>query len=255
MYRVQSGIVTGRSHVLAGKNCQDNVKVIVNKDENPYIVGCIADGCGTGKYSEAGSRLAVEYAVRESIRLLSTGINLESIPQLLYWNLVDMLNTFISLYHFKSEGDKAKFIEDHLLFTLIGFIITDEGVIIFASGDGVIVVNNDIHIRDENNSPLYLAYHLVKREMLVGTATELPNCFDLYEIPADSLERLLIGSDAWFDELEVLNELWGFKNPSALQRKLNVLSQKEKRLSDDASIITVEYVQPPEEVGDESDNQ
>lgn len=54
MFDVAAGSVTGRDHVLAGKNNQD-AWAYRHCDES--LVAVVCDGCGSGKYTEIGARV------------------------------------------------------------------------------------------------------------------------------------------------------------------------------------------------------
>src|SRR5437867_3242541 len=209
-FQVRTGIVTGRNHILDGKNCQDALhQLAFERDGKTYIVGAIADGCGEGTHSEVGAQLAVQfipYTVRD---LLQQGISFENLPTLLFEKLIDFLKNLIDSYNFSDIHEYIKFVHEHLLFTLIGFIIAPENTIVFAAGDGVVLINDDIYLREQDNTPTYIGYHLIEQRYL--QAGPSLTAFDLYHVPSDILKRMAIGSDAWLSERALLDQIWVMK--------------------------------------------
>lgn len=241
-FSVKSGLITGRNHLVYGLNCQDSIltKEFVLK-EKTYYIGAISDGCGEGKRSEVGAHLAVSYLVNKTYELILSNTEEEDIPPLLFRGLVETLGNLKNsvLSHNSSAEEDVNFIKEHLLFTALGYLITPSLCLIYALGDGVVLLNDFIDIRDENNHPNYIAYNLIDERYLKKSRRPLPKLFDVYRIPTTSLERLAIGTDAWEDELGVLVSLWDEKICKNVQRTMNVLSSKEKRFKDDGAIIIV----------------
>jgi hypothetical protein len=240
-FHIGSGIVTGRSHLAYGINCQDAVsKSVVEHNGQTYYVGVVSDGCGEGAKTEVGASLAVAVATVKVESLIKSGVAVKRIPNILYAQLVEYFRGLVMGFETKDMPPEVvvEFIKDHLLFTLVGFISGPENTVAFASGDGVVVINDRVDIRDENNKPHYLSYHLIDRKYLKTEGTTLPKGFDIYDVKTADLVRLAVGTDSWKDELLALLELVGDNYPSA-QRRMNVLSQKEKHFSDDASIVVL----------------
>ncbi len=206
-HRLLQGIVPGRGHILDARNCQDALSSITFEiNSKSYVAGVVADGCGGGKHSEVGAQLAVQFIPREIRRLVKNGLSLEPIPNLLFEHLIHFLKTIVA-------------------------------------GDGIVIINDDIHLRDQHNAPAYIGYHLVDRRYLGEDATPLAHAFDLYTIPTETLKRLAIGSDAWMEEQALLDQVWGLKPPAGLQLQMNRWSDA-RRLKDDASMIVVELETP-----------
>src|SRR6266851_3553756 len=223
-HRLLQGIVPGRGHILDARNCQDALSSITFEiNSKSYVAGVVADGCGGGKHSEVGAQLAVQFIPREIRRLVKNGLSLEPIP-----------NHLFELVHF---------VNHHFLFTVLGFIVGPEQTLVFAAGDGIVIINDDIHLRDQHNAPAYIGYHLIDRRYLGEDATPLASAFDLYILPTETLKRLAIGSDAWMEEQALLELVWGLKPPAGLQLQMNRWSDA-RRLKDDASMIVVELETP-----------
>lgn len=241
MYQIRKGIRQGRGHVLGDQNCQDALAIdsgILNNA--PFVIGVIADGCSEGKASEVGANLAANYLTAQIYYLLSRNVPPSVIPSVLYGDLLGMLKDMTGRYNFRHPAQRVNFIKDNLLFTAIGFIITPSESVVFAAGDGVIVINDEVIERQQDNKPTYIAYHMIERQYLEESASALPQGFDVYNLDMVSLQRLAIGSDAWFGERELLDQVWQHTgHERKLQRQMNIWS-KNKRFYDDASIVTLE---------------
>lgn len=239
-HRLLQGIVPGRSHILDARNCQDALSSITFEiNSKSYVAGVVADGCGGGKHSEVGAQLAVQFIPREIRRLVKNGLPLEPIPNLIFEHLIHFLKTIVAAYNFADLVELAHFVNHHFLFTVLGFIVGPEQTLVFAAGDGIVIINDDIHLRDQHNAPAYIGYHLVDRRYLGEDATPLAYTFDLYTVPTETLKRLAIGSDAWMEEQALLDQVWGLKPPAGLQLQMNRWSDA-RHLKDDASMIVVE---------------
>ncbi|MBI4136643.1 hypothetical protein HY469_01120 [Candidatus Roizmanbacteria bacterium] len=248
-FRVRKASHVGRGHLLDFVNRQDSHVLFEGELNNKRtIVGIVCDGCSEGTFSEVGANLASNFLVREVARLLKQGVPLSIVPTVVYTALVNFLQGILLGFSFVNPSDRVSFIKNNLLFTVVGFILNEEEATVFLAGDGVIVINEEVTYVDSGNRPSYPAYHLVDRSVLENQASPLPTGFEITPIPINQLSRLAIGSDAWKDEQDLINQIWGFTNPAGLQRKLNLWS-KEKRFRDDVTIITVEIADITE--GDE----
>lgn len=237
-FKMRTGIVTGREHIVYGINCQDSVNTkSFDYKGNSYLTGVVSDGCGEGKKSEVGSHLATSFVSAKMEQLIKKGLSETEIPSRIFKKLLNFLRSIMDSYGLKNHPEEeVSFIRDHLLFTVIGFIIGPKDTVIFATGDGVVILNEDIVIRDQQNSPSYPAYHLIKSKYL---KTPLYEKFDIYTIKTEELQNLAIGSDSWQSEIEILKLLSDANNKQNLQRTMNLLSQKERRFKDDATLIVV----------------
>lgn len=229
--RARAGRVLGRDHLLRAANCQDS-HALYHDDQ--YTIGIVCDGCGEGANSEFGAAAAAHFLNGEALRLLRAGTAPADLPAALYARLREMLNGLLSLI---APPNRVTFIRDYLLFTVLGVVIADGQAVIFAAGDGLIAIDETITQRDEGNAPRYPAYHLLEAP---HQPADLPSGFEVYTVPA-GWQRLAIGSDGF--DVALLPEVWGFANPRALQRKMNVWNEQDHRFRDDATLITVEEIQ------------
>lgn len=222
--------VTGRDHTLSQRNRQDS-HTLIETDE--YVIGVVCDGCGEGTRSEVGAALASQFIAGRAADLLHAGICPLRLPPLLYRATVDFLKELLDLVR---PTNLKQFSMDHLLFTVLGVVITPTAGAIFAAGDGLITIDNQVYQRDENNCPSYIGYHLFPPTSLAGSRP-LECEFDVYPLGPD-WRRLAIASDGF--ELELLPGVWGLKQPRALQRKFNVWSDQDHRFRDDATLLLME---------------
>lgn len=244
----------GRDHLLQFKNRQDACLTFDGQVSNRKVaIGIVCDGCSEGINSETGALLGTNFLIREIKVLLEQGVPIKVIPNVLYPRLVEFLSHLVSGYYFDNPADRVNFIKNTLLFTVVGFIAKEDVSIIFYAGDGTLVIDDLIRHLDSSNRPSYPAYHLVDRKML-ESPTPLPATFDTIPLLTKQIKRLAIGSDAWKDEPKLLKEIWGFKHPSGLQRRLNQWSKTDKRFKDDVTIITLEFLEPKEGVSDASNS-
>ena len=248
------GSIIGRNHVLAGKNNQDAYQIIANEK---FIIAVVCDGCGSGKHSEVGAKLGARLVIAEISNLLNQEGNQDSeISNPEFWNLVKLnllqqLKDFVVL----ANGD-MEFVNDYLLFTILGAVITDLETVTFSMGDGAIAINGKFTEIPPyaDNAPPYLAYGLYKPEALN---------FEIRDrLPTSELESLLIATDGIDDlvKVEDINQFWQedryFKNPDAIRRKLAMLNREEAKpdwhkremvkrsgvLSDDTSLVVIRRI-------------
>lgn len=228
---IRAGQIIGRDHILRQANSQDGYALI---ETEKHVVGIVCDGCGDGKHSEVGAKLAANYLAGQATDLLAAGHLIEEIPNLLYPRMVQYLENLISL---TQPRDRLAFLREHLLFTIVGIILTDDDGVIFTAGDGIYAVDSDVCEIDQNNEPIYIAYGLIDPSLLGGLS--IPNCFEVQRINPD-WQQVMISSDGF--ETELFPEIWGLAHPRALQRKLNFWSNQEHRLRDDTTLIAIEKV-------------
>ena len=251
-FEFAAGSVMGIDHRHAGRNNQDGYHHVETPE---YAVGVVTDGCGSGKYNEAGAHLGARLVVQELQRALKRDpyyLSLDFIQRLVVHKLstiVDCLGPFPS---------RSEFINNYWLFTIVGYAITPVHTWIFAFGDGYAVVNG-IHIPIgpfENNSPPYLAYGLVDTSI----QPELLRFRLLAELPTSSLETFMVGTDGIdflvhsadlsfpnkADLIGPLSRLWEedrfYKNSDMVRRHLTLVNGGVKPtasgyLKDDTTLI------------------
>ena len=248
------GTIIGRNHVLAGKNNQDAYRVVSNEK---FIIAAVCDGCGSGKHSEVGAKLGARIVTEAIADLLNQSPNQDTeISETEFWdfvkiNLLQKLKDFVAI----AIGD-LEFVNDYLLFTIVGAVITPNKTVTFSMGDGAIAINGKLNQIPAypNNAPPYLAYGLYKPEAIN---------FEIRDrLPTSELEFLLIATDGIDDlvKVEDINQFWQedryFKNPDAIRRKLAMLNREEAKpdwhkremvkrsgvLSDDTSLVVIRRI-------------
>lgn len=248
------GSIIGRNHVLAGKNNQDAYGIASSKK---FITAVVCDGCGSGKHSEVGAKLGSRLVIESISNLLDQEINQDSqISNPEFWNLVKLnllqkLQDFVNLVN----GD-LEFVNNHLLFTILGVVITERETISFSMGDGAIAINGELNQIPAypDNAPPYLAYGLYRPDSID---------FEIRDrLPTSELKSLLIATDGIDDlvKVEDIHQFWQedryFKNPDAIRRKLAMLNREETKpdwqkkeltrrsgvLSDDTSLVVIRKI-------------
>lgn len=166
-------------------------------------------------------------------------------------NLLQKLKDFVAL----CNGD-MEFVNDYLLFTIVGTLVTPSETVTFSMGDGVIAVNGELNQIPvyPDNAPPYLAYGLYCPDAV---------SFEIRDrLPTLEVESILIATDGIDDlvKVEKVNQFWQedryFKNSDAIRRKLTMLNREEikpnwnkrelvKRsgvLSDDTTLVVIRRI-------------
>lgn len=239
--RIREGSVIGREHVRLGKNNQDGKNfgsVVIG--EKTYYYGFVSDGCSAGNNSEVGAKLIVAYLASEVRMMIATGTTIENIPDSLFNRCVGYLRSIASLTCVGDPQQSLDFIKNHLLCTVIGFVMDDKKLIIFSAGDGVIVVNDAVTNIDQNNTPKYLAYHLVDRQFLKLQAGELPQTFVTTSYDLSTVGKFAICSDGITES--AISHLWGHVHQLGLLRRLRILVNRNiEPFADDCTQVVVEF--------------
>jgi hypothetical protein len=224
-YVVASGSVAGTGHTRVRRNNQDGLAVRVDPDR---IVAAVCDGCSAGRSSEVGARLGAAWIVAQLPRILAESTDEQAITERLAADLAGYLRQIAA-----GLGGGPDAVHHHLLFTILAAVVEPERALILGLGDGLYAVDGAAHHIDPGpeNAPPYLAYRIVD-----------PDCLD-----RPSLEPLrVLHSSTRVDSIWIatdgvaavgLGELeTNPKNPSLLQKRLNVL---ERLFADDASAIAI----------------
>jgi Protein phosphatase 2C len=230
--QTRAGSIIGRDHILRAANCQDAMSLLTfNFDGKAAAVGVVCDGCGEGTHSEVGATLAASFLAEQGAALLATGRTLEEIPGELFKRLRMFLENILNV---RAPLNATLFVRDHLLFTVLGVVAVEETAVVFAAGDGTILIDAAVTVRDEDNSPNYIGYHLIDPKFLTDDARL--ESFDIHHVK--DWARLAIATDGF--DADLLPEIWDLPNSRALQRKMNIYSDQARRFRDDATIITFE---------------
>ncbi len=245
------GSIIGRNHVVANKNNQDAYRVVLRSQ---FVVAVVCDGCGSGKHSEVGAQLGAKIVTDAIADLLDQGLAISN-PD--FWDILktNLFQKLIDIIAIANDAQESvmEFVNDYLLFTIVGAVITSSETVTFSMGDGAIAVNGKLTQIPAypDNAPPYLAYGLYRPDAV---------SFEICDrIPTPELESILIATDGIDDLIAVedIAQFWKedkyFKNPDAIRRKLSMLNREEikpdwnkrelvKRsgvLSDDTSLVVI----------------
>jgi len=260
--------------VLIGKNNQDAWRI---HDTEEVSIVLVADGCGSKPHSEVGSNLAIQALTASLERnwVASAGgemtfpLRLEAVLEGARRDVVSFLGMVAKqlLPSQASGGGRASYSElvsDYMLFTIVGALVTSQGVGFFSIGDGLIVINGEqIELGPfPGNEPPYMAYALLRTRW---TEEELQ--FKVHRCcPLEEVETFLIGSDGVldlagkadvslpgsFDSIGALSQFWtegrfftrsGIRNRLARMQSRQINHTRgdqiidEGRLLDDTTLI------------------
>jgi hypothetical protein len=225
------GSVQGREHARVGKNNQDAFVIL---QDHHHLVGMISDGCGSSAHSELGAQLGSWICAQAIHQQLKSG----------HFNQQDLLFSLLrSLQHVIGvmQGSPARVLQDYLLFTLVGVIVTAEKMVVFKIGDGVVIVNGEVKLSGScaSNAPAYLAYGLLQ--------DSLPSIEIVVDLPIQEVDTLLIGTDGVEDLMQLSHQLlpgkkerigpisqfwhkdYYFHNPDQIRRYLNLINREVVR--------------------------
>lgn len=238
-FELAGGSVIGREHLRVGKNNQDAYFWSVT---DAGIVAVVCDGCSGAIHSEVGAKLGARMAVTTIQAFLKKHSPLhrevfyqDSVWKSVQHSLLDQLGEVAVFL----GGDRSTAVRNYLLFTMVGVVITPVTTAVFALGDGVIAINEElIHLGPfSNNAPPYLAYGLM--EEMDATAFNLKT---VHAIPTAHVQSLLIGTDGVNDVVQAaeqplpgrsetvgkLTQFWQddryFHNPDQVRRRLTLMN-------------------------------
>jgi serine/threonine protein phosphatase PrpC len=156
LFNIADANMIGKSHQRLMYNNQDAFDW---KEKEGILVGVVCDGCGSHSHSEVGAKLGAKFITTYLINNYST-------PGFSIAKLQAALEVFITKTARELSSDTTdawrKVIEDYFLFTIVGFIIDENGTTFFYQGDGSILYNNEWIDLSTNNRPEYLAYNLLR---------------------------------------------------------------------------------------------
>ena len=275
-----AGSIVGTDHrkPFVWKNNQD---AHVVRDKGEVFIAVVADGCGSGLYSEFGARMGANLASGALSRInWGDESGLKSALSSARSEMVDFMS---GLLERSAVESRSQFIINNLLFTLVALIVTPEKTFVIGIGDGVYAVNNEVcHIGPfPDNEPPYLVYGGLVNSRI---APELCD-FTVHRIlPTAELQSACIGTDGAGDFQKIsglsmpvqndrsktelvgqLSQFWEsdqfFKNPDMIRRRLNLINNSTSRpdwetkevnvengrLKDDTTLVVIRRVPKPKE--------
>ncbi len=219
-FQISAGTIPGRSHIgygnlLKGTNNQDSFEVQRFED---CIIALVHDGCGSGRHSEIGakiggallSRAMLELASRGALSMVATEESIsEQLEQTKKRCLKQLRKIISSLevgtcrhdFNEYCNCDFKNFIQDYLLFTTVGVIVTVHKTVVFSLGDGLYAVNGELREIGPypGNAPPYLAYSLFTNSRCEGDFLKIK----VHKvIPTEDLETVMIATDGLRDLLD-----------------------------------------------------
>ena len=263
-FEVAAGSIVGTDHlgdvqILLGKNNQD---AYVVRNSPSAIVAIICDGCGSGKHSELGAQLGAASLAHHlsnfSDDLLEDYLRTIVVHGTLNAARKDVLSELRVLA--KSIGNSlSETVNEYLLFTVIGVMITKNWTAIFSCGDGIFHLNGEtVELQPEaGNQPAYLGYNLTGSS-LTDSNPSLLNFQVQRLLETKDVESIIIASDGagMFPKIKDRNvpgkqESAGdldqffadkyFANPDAIRRRLALLNTRRIRMNPEGDGIAVEH--------------
>lgn len=253
-FELAGGSVIGRDHRTVGRNSQD-AYAIVHDDQ--YTVAVVADGCGSGTYSEVGAHLGVKLVaenLRAQLRTRQT-INWDAATR----QVLARLELLVS----SMGGNYREIVEEYLLFTLVGVVLQPTNATFFGLGDGTMIINGTPLPLGPypNNAPPYLGYGLLEGRVDVDPGLIRISPYTVTSI--HELHSFLIGTDGVDDLIAhqgsrmpgtdrvvgAIDQFWEqdryfANNPILVSRQLGLIGRDWPRanpeiglLSDDTTII------------------
>ncbi len=244
-FEITAGQIIGRQHQQTGKNNQDALYWEAAKS---HFIGIVCDGCGSCAHSEVGAQIGTKVIAAEINRMMLE-VAFSNTPDA--WSSRAVWETIrlkalaqIDQVVCMLGDDRNQIIHDNFLFTVVGFLITLQQTVVFAVGDGMVVVNEQKMALGPfpGNAPPYMAYALMDgspNSRRIGNAP-----FQIVKsIPTDDLKHLLIGTDGVWDLQKAasrnlpgkktvvgpLNQFYNgdryFQNPDFLRRRLALINR------------------------------
>jgi hypothetical protein len=263
-FRLRTGSVHGVKHAKQNTNNQDAVlaqEFGIIKWRKDFRVGLISDGCSgipAFTHSEVGSNLMVVNCLARIQELIIGGARMEDIPMPLYHSVTNFMrnlaNTimpanihwpygveFRGSHAFRNQIDATRrFTIDYLAATVAGFIDDGETLVVFRSDDGVVAIDDELFIVDQNNQPDYPALSI----------NSPGGGFNVSVHASADVKRLCLATDG-LKELLTVSELGlpgaffqGDDNPMSVQFALNRLRKDYgDKMGDDCTVLTRERLE------------
>jgi hypothetical protein len=263
-FRLKTGSVHGVKHAKLGTNNQDAVlaqEFSIPKWGTSYRIGLISDGCSgipAFTHSEVGANLMVVNCLARIQELIIGGARMEDIPLPLYHSVTNFMrnlaNTIMPAnihwpYGVPFRGSNAyrdqinatrRFTIDYLAATVAGFVDDGETLVVFRADDGVVAVDDELSVIDQNNQPDYPAL----------SVNNPGGGFKVDVYASAEVTRLCLATDGLKDLLSVdalgLPGAFfdGTENPMGLQFALNRLRRDYgDKLGDDCTVLTRERLE------------
>jgi hypothetical protein len=261
-FRVRKGSVHGAKHKNLHVNNQDAMLVenfSISTFKKEYRVGLVSDGC-TGNpifsHNEVGANLLTVFAYRRIQDFICAGANIAEVPKVLFLSITEFIGSLVNqimpssvywpypvkLKDREGWSSATRFRNDYLAATLLGFITDGVDCVIFSAGDGIIMINDELEIIDQNDQPDYPAV----------SVNQVGKGFAVKQRPLAEINRLIISTDGLDDGTAPLIKEKDFRekmfnhlpgNPFGLQCLLNIYSEQfPEKMKDDCTAVTLEKI-------------
>jgi hypothetical protein len=251
-FEIAGGSVAGQAHAAAGRNNQDAFAW----EATPCAVAAVVcDGCGSAPRSEVGAAIGARLLVRSLARLAAMQYGPE---ELLERARLELLGRLRELALAMSGPDASRFartVLDHLLFTIVGAVLTPGWATTFSIGDGLVFWNGDRRQLGPfpGNEPPYLAYALLSN----GDGERR---FEIHRpVPVDEARSLLLATDGAVDlermadravpgrdePVGSIAQFWTedrfFQNPDMVRRRLTIVGRGARGglVPDDTTLVVL----------------
>lgn len=244
VFKIAVGSIPGTDHTMPGQSgWKNNHDAFAVRQGDQCVVLVVCDGCGSGKHSEVGSKLASELLAenifKQAHRMLGTGPD-ASFHSAAFWNRVEHnLMSHLTVTASAMGESLSATVENYFLFAFVGMLVTPRNVYIFSVGDGVYAANGIFRELGPfpKNSPPYIMYSVIGSS-LTQTGPEWLKVSMNHTIPTDSFEHALVGTDGVLHFVKAENDLirgteerigplsqfWEndvfFENPDMVRRRL-----------------------------------
>jgi hypothetical protein len=169
-FDVAGGSVRGHDHNRSGRNNQD---AFAWEHTETAITAVVCDGCGSSEYSEVGAHIGARLVLAALRPYLSFLQHRDCAPMILERVRQRVLLQMGQLVR-SMGGDRPRLIQDYLLFTVVGTVITPQHTVVFTLGDGLVAINGTVtQWQYDHNAPPYLAYGLLSESQDVTLREQL----------------------------------------------------------------------------------
>ncbi|MEZ4884447.1 MAG: protein phosphatase 2C domain-containing protein [Chitinophagales bacterium] len=205
-----------------------------------WQIAVVADGCSGGKDSHFASTLTCKLMRKVAAKeeFTTKNCNAKTLGITLFLQFITQL---------KQTQEQLQLDTNELLSTLLLMVCNKNQAWISVLGDGVIAINGNIHIVDQNNTPDYPAYHLqddkqTLQNYLTKNSFEVENPQEL-AIATDGIlsfaspQPTAKKEDNWINNFLLIDTRFA-QHPTMLNRKCNILRTQYQLVNmDDLAIV------------------
>ena len=174
----------GSDHIFGNINNQDFAFYL------PVGVKFVADGCGSGKHSEVGSKLFGQLFAQKVMNLYAEG---ETLTEENFTAAVDDVFSILL-----TASMDPRFIFNNYCFTILCCVEHEDEFVVFSSGDGYIITEDESGISyiklDDGEYPAYYVYNFVEDKSKLA-AYQSGVSFQIRSFPKDTFTNVGVASD------------------------------------------------------------